>query len=272
LERQELMQARTAQLLPLAAIILYRNLGWEVIPIHPNSKKPIIEWSEPTEPIEVNTVFQDNPKANVGVVLGERSRGLACQDFEAEKDYLEYYGESHSKLEETTIVNTTPNGGIHVLVYSTNPFTKKIRVCEEHEIDVLGDGCMTLMPPSKINGKKYETLSTWKVNLEPDNNLLESTSARCSQLGWRVSKTSTRPRILSIIGGVAEGRRNDSAFNYARHLIFEVKLDYDTVWFEMQRWNKGNKPPLTERELASVLESATRYNRKVESDLWGRFR
>lgn len=267
-----LIQSRTIQLSLSAAIIYYKNVGWETIPIYPDSKKPMIEWSKPTDPIKVSKVFQNNLEANIGVVLGKRSRGLACQDFEDEKDYLEYYGENHFKLEETTMVTTTPSGGIHVLIYSTNPFIKKIRVCEDHDIDVLGDGCMVLMPPSRINNKKYETSSNWKIDLKPDNNLLESTKKRCNQLSWKTSKTSSGTKIASIIGGVTEGKRNDSAFNLARYLIFKAKLDFDTVWFEIQRWNKGNNPPLSEKELTSVLDSVSKYNRKKESDLWGRFR
>ncbi len=258
-----MIKLQTIQLRSHSAVTLYRAFGWEVIPLYPKSKRPLIAWATPIDPVEVDTVFKEYPNANIAVVLGTRSRGLTCQDFEVEADYLEYYDKGHTKLEYTTIITTTPHGGIHVLAYSTNSFTKKIKVCEDHPLDVLGEGCMVVMPPSIVDGKKYETISSWRVDLEPDDNLLDSTVKKCRKLGWKISTSVKKTVIPKIIQGVPEGQRNESAFNYARHLLFKAELDSDTALFEMKRWNRQNKPPLPENELMGVLDSAMNYRPKT---------
>lgn len=254
------LQPRTIQLRTQGALMLYRAFDWEVVPLYPNSKKPLLEWSEPTDPAEVDKLFEEYPDANTAVVLGERSKGLACQDFEIEADYLEYYGAGRHHLEDTTLIHTTPNGGVHVLAYSNNSFTKKVKVCEDHPLDVLGEGCIAVMPPSVIDGKRYKVISTWRVNLESDDNLLKSTMERCSELDWTITKRAKPMSVRYIIRGVPEGMRNESAFAYTRFLLFVRRFDHYTVEFELKRWNRDNKPPLPERELMAILESATKYS------------
>ena len=254
-----MMEIKAPQLRFEGAKNLYRSLGWEVIPLVPGSKKPLIKWAEPTNPVEVDEVFKQHPNANIAVALGSRSKSLACQDFEAETDYLTYYGLNHEKLEKVTLVYTTPHNGIHVLAYSTNSFTKMVRVCEEHPLDVLGDGCLTTLPPSVIDGRRYEALGSWQVDLEPDENLLQSTIGRASQLGWKVKHSRSRFPVDQILRGVASGSRNESAFKYARYLVFTVGLDPGAAEYELKRWNQSNKPPLPDQEIVSVFKSAMSY-------------
>ena len=267
------MNAGTVQLRHQGALTLYQTYGWEAIPLYPNSKKPCIEWAEPANLGEADRIFKEHLDANIAVVLGRRSGGLACQDFEYEEDYQTFYGEKHEELEKSTLVCKTPHGGVHVMHYSKEAFRKKVRICEDHPIDVLGEGCVAVMPPSQIDGRRYEVIDSWRITLlDRSDNLLASTAAKIKDLGWKTSQPKRGFELEQVFNGVPEGQRNESAFRYAAHLLSSVKLDFDTAYFELERWNRLNKPPLPERELASVIHSAIKYGKQDRRRVSGAWR
>lgn len=50
-----------------------------------------------------------------------------------------------------------------------------------------------------------------------------------------------------IAKGVDSGARHDRAIRYADHLIGKSKLDPNTALFELERWDKLNRPPINDR-------------------------
>jgi hypothetical protein len=64
--------------------------------------------------------------------------------------------------------------------------------------------------------------------------------------------------IASIRGGVAEGRRNDSAYLMALYLLTNGREPPGSAWERLKEWNERNAPPLGLAELWRCYTSATR--------------
>lgn len=59
--------------------------------------------------------------------------------------------------------------------------------------------------------------------------------------------------------GVSAGERHAKGIRYADHLIGKVKLDYNTAFFEMKRWNQLNDPPMPDKDLKHIMECAVKF-------------
>ncbi len=69
--------------------------------------------------------------------------------------------------------------------------------------------------------------------------------------------------------GVDEGTRHDRSIKYACHLIEGAKLDYETALFEIERWDKLNRPPINnheyfERTIKKAIEYSDQKNKVFE--------
>jgi DNA-binding MarR family transcriptional regulator len=251
-------------------ISLYRSLEISIIPVG-KDKKPLVKWEEyqnrpPTNEELTKWFLEPAEKPNVAVVCGKISGGLVILDFENEEDFKTFFKDDILKQ---TMVVKTPHGGVHVWLRETGEVPRRsIRICEDPALDLLGEGGYALAPPSIIDHSKcdknkcnrqgvseYEVISTTFRPLEVKS-VYQAVLERAKSLGWKLKE---KPRVDEILQGVPEGMRNNSAFAYARYLLFKVKLDPQTVWAELQRWNGLNNPPLDERELRTVWESAQRY-------------
>ena len=62
-----------------------------------------------------------------------------------------------------------------------------------------------------------------------------------------------------MANGVSSGMRHAKGIRYACHLIGKTKLDAETAFFEMQRWNQLNNPPMDEKDLKRQVRDACRY-------------
>jgi hypothetical protein len=66
--------------------------------------------------------------------------------------------------------------------------------------------------------------------------------------------------IERLLRGVSEGIRNESAIRLALYLVnFRCEKPKKT-WNILLEWNRNNKPPLEERELRSIFESALKHS------------
>jgi len=75
-------------------------------------------------------------------------------------------------------------------------------------------------------------------------------------LGHNQSQTITPEEMAN---GVSAGMRHAKGIRYACHLIGKVKLDAETAFFEMRRWNQLNNPPMDEKDLKRQVRDACRY-------------
>jgi len=251
-------------------ISLYRSLGISIIPVG-RDKKPLAPWQEyqsrpPTGEELTKWFVEPAEKPNIAVICGKISGGLVILDFESEEDFKAFFKD---EILKQTMVVKTPHGGIHVWLRETGEVPRRgIRISEGPPLDLLGEGGYALAPPSIIDHSlcdkskcnrqgttEYEVISSTFRPLEVKS-VFQAVLERAKSLGWKLKE---KPRVDEILQGVPEGMRNNSAFQYARYLLFKIKLDPQTVWAELQRWNSLNNPPLDERELRTVFESAQRY-------------
>ena len=65
-------------------------------------------------------------------------------------------------------------------------------------------------------------------------------------------------RYLARVGNRSEGSRNVCAFQISAWLTHDMGLTADAAWPWLAAWNLGCQPPLAERELRQVLQSAER--------------
>jgi hypothetical protein len=56
--------------------------------------------------------------------------------------------------------------------------------------------------------------------------------------------------------GVAQGERNATAFLHVKQLVNDFELDDSAAWEIVSDWNRSNQPPLDDKELGLVFESA----------------
>jgi hypothetical protein len=101
----------------------------------------------------------------------------------------------------------------------------------------------------------YRIVSTTTKIMEVEG-VEQRITNRLKQLGWAIKP---RKPISEVLKGVPEGERNESAFNLARYLLHDRRLDEATTWQELQRWNEKNKPPLPLDELKTVFEQGKKY-------------
>jgi hypothetical protein len=98
---------------------------------------------------------------------------------------------------------------------------------------------------------------------------------------WFEQKTEEReaykgdypPCVLGILRGVEEGIRNESAIRLACFWLNFCKTTAPTALTSLREWNAKNKPPLEDRELEIVVQSALRggYNYGCDDPILERF-
>ena len=273
----------TVQLRSHSAARLLWEDGINVFPLIPHTKRPAIPWEAFQErrvsEAEFERWFPQVRDTNYAVICGPVSKGLIIQDFERFEDFVTFYPSWQNLVNETLVVRT-PHGGAHIYWRSPEGEGRRTRIFgQEHPVDFLGRGGYALGPGCEINHSlcdktkchlagitRYEVIGEAWTIADAGPGLLEATLRRGEALGWRAMKKG--PLIKEIVkGGIEAGQRNETAFKYARYLLFTVRLPVETAGFELHRWNSGNKPPLDERELRTIFESAKHYPRKVKEVL-----
>lgn len=187
---------------PLLArfIEFYQQQHLSIFPLAPSSKKPIVKWkryqSQKPSDFEIEEWFR-RPGLNIGIICGLASGGLLVQDFEEYEAFSQFYP-SHARLQDETLVVTTPGGGTHVYWLSLKPVRRSIRLSKDPALDLLGEGGYVAGPPSIVNSRPYEVVSKLQIGLL-SSDPFEATLRRCRQLGWKtsgLSSMSTPPASL----------------------------------------------------------------------------
>ena len=248
----------TVQTRPESLLEFYHNLGLNVIPCLPESKKPAISWRGYQENNYTGT-FPDN--CNYAIICGKSSQNLVVLDFDfADTDLICKI--IPNVFEDTlTVLTGSEKYHVYIRVPELPNRTRRLNLNGYH-LDMQSQGAYVVCPPSihQDTGKQYQIISKAETIKTFD---LREVFARIEKLGFRV----TAGKVDEIIQGVEKGDRNIAAFKYARFLLTRIKLEPHTVIFEMKRWNQQNKPPLTDAEMETVWRSALRYgNQKGKAE------
>lgn len=118
--------------------------------------------------------------------------------------------------------------------------------------------CVVAPPSTHPSGAVYQVLGTFEIFEAPG--LAVSVENRLRELGY-VGVARKWPRVREIASGTTLGNRNVAAFAMGRYLLFSLRMEEADALYALQVWNTRNRPPLTDTELKTVIESARKYPR-----------
>ena len=229
----------------------YDKLGWVVMPIKPNDKRPIIKnWSKIQSNDETLDKFKDT--SNIGIIMGATSN-IVCIDVDVKHTdgvaTLEKLEEQLGELPQT-VMSETPSGGIHYYFKYVKGIRNRKDVGEG--IDIQADGTQTVEAPSQIDGTYYEWVNSpfeyeiaelpqkWKQYL-------------CEEVDEDTLLLSNKP--FEAPSKVEEGRRNNTLASYVGSLLGK-KLKKATVLKKALKYNEEScNPPLDEGEVKTIVDS-----------------
>lgn len=250
----------------LTAALAYHGRGWSVIPVEPRGKRPVIAWLEyqqrRADEDEVRQWFETRRRANVAVVTGKIS-GLVVLDI----DTAHHGDESLMALEREhgavpqTVEAVTGSGGRHFYFSHPGGLVRN-RAGLMRGIDLRGDGGCVVAPPSvHRSGKRY----VWKKGHAPGEAALTPLPPWLLALireGKARSAHSTVHWRSLISEGVNEGERNSTIASLAGHLLHR-DVDARVVLELLLTWNRMRcRPPLSDHEVARVVESIARLHER----------
>ena len=233
-----------------------------IFPCRSRDKKPCIsEWQHmaTTEEETIRKWWRIWPDANIALF----TQGFVVLDID-EHDKQESGHESLHELEnqyeplpETWIVET-PTGGEHYYFRSNDPRLRAgTRIAPG--IDFRGSGGYVLIPPSiHPNGRQYE----WEAAHEPKETPLADLPEWLHDLILsKISKAASGGETTEIPETITSGQRNDLLFRAACSLRAKGFTDTE-IFAALDEMNKNRCcPPLTDKEIKTIVESAAKYAR-----------
>lgn len=229
----------------------YDKLGWIVMPIKSNDKRPIIKnWTNITSNEETLDKFKED--SNIGIIMGKVS-GVICLDIDIKKtngvETLKQLEEQYGNL-PATVTSETPSGGIHYYFNYVEGIRNRKVIGKG--IDVQADGTQTLETPSQIDGVKYEWIyspfESEVANLPPAWIDLLCEKVEDDTIGL-IPKPFEPPEEIE------EGSRNNTITRFVASMLGKG-LKKDTILRKVVTYNKEVcVPPLDEDELLSIVDS-----------------
>lgn len=228
-------------------ITVLKEQNLNLIPLKKNEKIPLIPWLE----YQSKRYEQNIPlEANLAVICGSISENLVVIDIDTDDQTLvnEIFPDAYN---QTLVVKT--GKGYHIYV-KVPKLPKTLRLENDTcRIDIQSNGTYVVAPTSvHPNGSIYEIVSnTTKISTIDFQQIIKN----LENLNFKPNK-STRLNDVEKYG-VKKGSRNDSMFKLACRYLNE--LDEPTAFATLQSVNEKNNPPLGQRELETLFESAKKY-------------
>lgn len=260
---------------PLDTAAEYARCGMSVIPWRyidddatgKPSKRPAVKWKamqdDPWSVGQARDWWSANPSDNVGIITGASS-GVIVVD--CDDDDAVAWADTH--LPDTDWRVTTGRGV--QMGYRTPADGKRVGNRAKiggMELDLRGDGGYVSMPPSLHRsgvvyswqrGPQHHAV-VWLPRFDP---------------AWLPSEPTPEPRIPPPWSGTTDATRR--AESWMRHrepsvegggghthavktawALAQMGLDFQDAWPLFDAWNQTCQPPFAERELASMLLTAT---------------
>lgn len=257
----------------------YDELGFAVIPAVYGEKRPSVEWKKYQEKgpskKEVKEWFKDNKEQNIAILCGVPSANLIVLDFDDIAIYPKLF--DTQTLEKETLVGKTGSGKPHVYLRSEKPVASfKI---PQLKLEVRSNGNVVIAPPSKHpNGGYYEFVNPDVKRVMEITDLVGAIWKKAEKLGVKAPtdlftedlhergeqpyQGLDPPCIVALSRGVEKGIRNEAAMRLLSYWL-KFKQDVDSVkaWKRLKKWNELNKPPLSNEELKTILESVKKLDR-----------
>jgi len=244
----------------LDAALYYQQLGWNVIPLRPRDKKPLLpSWRKfQTKKVTENLIrgwWAKTPDANIGILTGAVS-GIVVLDVDGE--------EGRKSLQQVagglppTACSNTGKGNHYIFRHpggDLRNFAGKLP-----GLDFRGDGGYIVAPPSiHPSGRRYE----WAIPPAdaPPVDLPE----------WLLALLEQKPGNgngidpLQVLQGVPEGQRDNTLFKYACRLRAKGMQKEEALTLVLQA-ARNCIPPFPEGQARAKVESAWRYPEGTETE------
>lgn len=261
----------------------YYDQGFSIIPLKEKDKRPnITTWKKyieerPTKE-EIQEWIDNKLFKNIGVICGGVSDNLVVIDIDDKKIIEEIEINLNKVAMSGSWVVETGKGYHFYCKYDVDP--GDLRKDTEISLEYRANGGYVVAPPSiHPSGKKYKFLNVEDPSELPylknsDVKVLfdEMVQQVKEKRGIATKKAEKPPEMENIEadciknifkGGLAQGKRNDTAFaltNWYKHV---KKLNPTEIKSLMRDWNKRNKPSLPDPELNSVVNSALKSDKST---------
>jgi len=228
----------------LDAALDYASRGWQIIPLKPNQKKPLLaDWPNKatSNPDTIRHWWSDTPAANIGIVTGGKSN-LYVIDVDDKTGPLG--SNSLASIERVlgslqTLRSRTQSGGQHLFFEHYVGARQKANLLPG--IDTRGPGGFVVAAPSIIDDRVYGWINSDSI---------ASISAPLAAL------ISNGEKLMPPIG-IKQGSRNDVIFRYAS-AVRRLKLEDGIAEFFVRRAADLCDPPMDDEELAQIIQSASK--------------
>lgn len=241
---------------PIQVARAYLNtLKWSIIPVEPKTKKPLVAWEKYQR--EFATVADLEhwfggktwEQVGLGVVTGRLSNIVVV---DIDDTTGNQYGYS------SPLAARTGRGGLHLYYRWDRIVGNKVKMFG-NPVDLRGDGGFIVLPPSvHPSGNRYQ----WVVD------------GRMSEIAkelpplpdeiYSIESLPSEPLHLDDIVGNGEGSRNDMLYKLACSLS---KKPPKEVLLAVTQVNRTYDPPLSDKEVQSIVKSALKHNNWSEKIL-----
>jgi putative DNA primase/helicase len=258
----------------LTAALRYAALGVSVVPVHsikdggwcsckdgksctspgkhPRTPHGIRDATR--DPAEIESFWAKWPDANIGIATG-RASGIAVIDIDPRNGGLETFENLEADLGTLpkTPIALTGGNGAH-LIFNLPPVSVR-KSAAGTGVDVLGDGCMIVAPPSgHVSGERY----SWEQGLSPDDIRPADLPRKwLERLGG--GKATPVVPAASSAGAISQGQRNTHLTSVAGGLR-RSGLSQTAMTAALKAENVATcNPPLDEAEVEKIAASVARY-------------
>lgn len=229
----------------------YDDIGWVVMPIKSNDKRPIIKnWSNITSNEETLEKFKDD--SNLGIIMGKAS-GIICLDIDVKSHNgvktLQELEKQYGGLPQT-VTSETPSGGIHYYFKYIEGIRNRKNIGKG--IDVQANGTQTIEAPSQIDGVEYEWIYDPFENEIAD---LPQTwiDMLCEKTDEDKVELATKP--FEPPKEIQQGSRNNTITQFVASMLGK-KIKKDTIIKKVLKYNQEVcDPPLDDDEVMTIIDS-----------------
>ena len=137
----------------------YAEYGFPILPVRRNSKRPAIEnWTEmaTTDLQTVSAWWLEDPNYNIGCLTGWPSGNIVLDVDPSENLSVEDILSGLDVRLGDTLTTKTPSGGLHLYYRLPDGLDVSRRIKIRPGLDIMAGKSQVLLPPSSIDGVKYE--------------------------------------------------------------------------------------------------------------------
>lgn len=272
----------TVGLSKIDTLLSYVDRGWNIFPIEPNGKRPVITSSGVDDEgatfdvrLKWNT-FQYNkiskqqimewhtkwPESNWAVVCGQIS-GIVVVDVDGPEGIASLEKHHPEMASIQTFIQKTPHG--HHLFFKhpgADVTVKSFPILDK--VDVKADGGYVVIHPSKIDDLPYLILQDIALNKCPGW-IIRGEGVR-SEPSDVSDGSPKKPQWVSdiIANGSPSGRRNDDAARLVGY-FWNTGVPKDIIETILLPWSERCNPPFDRKELKTVINSIGSYRQMAKS-------